>query len=235
MRFRSILVAWCSPRVAVGLRIYSPLSSCETARCTLTKKIPAVFRNCLCTIVIAALGMSTAIAQAKKGATPPAASSAPAAPAASPSSSAAFESQMLAYGALDHIASNIATTVCGSKEITTTPAIVIFDQTSFTALQSYQAFIANANLVIGAYKTLLDGDSSESAKMINRLRDVFHTREQAYKSQSKEAAPQEDLAKHLSEDWKSKEFALTVTGPAIGDPFFGFDGPALSDCHFLQY
>ena len=224
MRFRSILVAWCSPRVAVGLRMHSPLSSCETARCTLTKKIPAVFRNCMCTIVIAALGMSTAIAQAKKGATPPAASSAPAAPAASPSSSAAFESQMLAYGALDHIASNIATTVCGSKEITTTPAIVIFDQTSFTALQSYQAFIANANLVIGAYKTLLDGDSSESAKMINRLRDVFHTREQAYKSQSKEAAPQEDLAKHLSEDWKSKEFALTVTGPAIGDPFSDLTG-----------
>jgi hypothetical protein len=183
--------------------------------------------RCLRVLLVAGLGASMATAQGKKGSTPaPSGGSNSSSPApASPSSSAAFESQMLAYGALDHIASRIATTVCDSEGITETPAIVIFDQASFAALQSYEAFVANANVVIGAYRTLLDADSAEANKLTGELKNLFHNREQTYQLQSKDTNGTSALEnEHLSESWKNKEFALTVTGPAIGDPFSDLTG-----------
>jgi hypothetical protein len=114
------------------------------------------------------------VAQGKKA---PAAAAAPASNAAQPaatagpSSSAAIESQMLAYGALDHIASSVARTVCknipdpkpltpASPGVPAIPAVppstvVIYDQASFASLQSYEAFIANATAIVSLYETLL--------------------------------------------------------------------------------
>jgi hypothetical protein len=143
-------------------------------------------------------GAGMAHSQAKKGAGAAAASpasSAAAAPAPSSGSSAAIESQMLAYGGLNHISSSIAKTVCGklstdaadqvaqaqkqhddalkllnadeqkkaliSSEIALNlakskmPTVVIFDQASFASLQSYEAFIANARVIVSLYRTLL--------------------------------------------------------------------------------
>ncbi len=116
-----------------------------------------------------------AVAQGKKApgaaAAPSSSAAQSAAATASPSSSAAIESQMLAFGALDHIASSVATTVCksipepkpftpASPGIPAVPAVppstvVVYDQASFASLQSYEAFIANAAAIVSLYETLL--------------------------------------------------------------------------------
>jgi hypothetical protein len=92
--------------------------------------------------------------QGKKGAasTAPAASATPAA-ASAPSSSGPFESQMLAFGGLDKIAANVAKTVCSSVPAKST--IVIYDQTAFSSLQAYEAFIANVKILHASYKMLI--------------------------------------------------------------------------------
>jgi hypothetical protein len=136
-------------------------------------------------LIVAVFTGSTKLtfAQGKKGpaASAPASSAAqPATPSAS--SSAFIESQMLAYGALDHIASTIATKVCYNipQPAAAVPAgpgvsaqaeipvstIVIFDQTSFATLQSYEGFIANAKAIVSLYETLLpdDGDPNHYDK-----------------------------------------------------------------------
>lgn len=67
------------------------------------------------------------------------------------SSNAFFETQMLAYGAVNQIAYAIAQRVC-SKQSTGT--LVIFDQTSFQNLQAWLAFQASAEALTTAYQTL---------------------------------------------------------------------------------
>src|SRR3974377_2203139 len=57
-----------------------------------------------------------------------------------------IESQMLALGALDHIASSVASKVCSSKVIVDDATVIIYDQPSFASLQSYAAFLDNAKL-----------------------------------------------------------------------------------------
>jgi hypothetical protein len=106
-----------------------------------------------------------AVAQGKKGAAAAPASSAPSPATPAPSSSAPIESQMLAYGGLDHIASATASKVCSNIDATTSSTVVIYDQASFASLQSYEAFIANAAAVISLYETLL---SSDDKKALNK-------------------------------------------------------------------
>lgn len=142
-----------------------------------------------------------ASAQGKKGgAATSAGSAAQPAAAQQPSSSAAFESQMLAFGGLDLIATNIAKNVCTADGMSTTPTIIIFDQTSLATLQSYEAFIANAKTIVGAYSTLISDQ-----KKLSDLKALYGQRAQS--GDKKEA-----------EIWKGKERMFAATGPAFGDP-----------------
>jgi hypothetical protein len=172
-----------------------------------------MFREQIVVLAVAIALTSTALAQ-KKGAAPAtAASSTPAAPA---SSSGAYESQMLAFGSMNLIANDIAQRVCiadsalpaadlaaRTADIKATPAIVIFDQTTFASIQSYEAFVANAALVAKVYGTLVSNPDQALAtlKTLNR--------EHATKAQDDQYAV--DLL-----DQKLK--LLSVTGPAFGDP-----------------
>jgi len=112
--------------------------------------------RCLIMGVMVVAAANLAFAQAKKGGGSAAAPASSAAQTAAPtaSSSAAIESQMLAYGGLDKIASDIATTVC-SKMDGTSSTVVIYDQASFANIQSYGAFVANAKAMVLLYETLL--------------------------------------------------------------------------------
>jgi hypothetical protein len=68
-------------------------------------------------------------------------------------SNAPFESQMLAFGALDQIARSIALRTC--KQVPIGSIVTVYDQNSFASLQAYQAFNANALALLDAYQSLL--------------------------------------------------------------------------------
>jgi hypothetical protein len=139
--------------------------------------------------VMFATSADLAFAQGKKGAGAATASAA-AQPAPPASSSAAIESQMLAYGGLDHIAAAVAATVCATipkpapavkdraGHIVTpevpTSTVVIYDQASFASLQSYQAFIANADALVSLYETLLDAEQKK--KLEKQIADAASKR-----------------------------------------------------------
>ena len=138
----------------------------------------------LCNLLLLATALAStadlAVAQGKKGAAAAAASPSSAAASATPapSSSAAIESQMIAYAGLDHIAAGVAVKVCSSlpdpapavaagpgvSAVAAVPAatVVIYDQASFASLQSYEAFIANAEAVVSLYETLLSADDMKT-------------------------------------------------------------------------
>ena len=134
------------------------------------------FLSCILILLTSAGSTEIAVAQSKKAATAAPSPAASAAQAATPSasSSAFIESQMLAYGALDQIASTIGTKVCSNipqpapaiaarpgvsarAEIPTS-TVVIYDQASFASLQSYEGFVANAKAIVSLYETLLPDD-----------------------------------------------------------------------------
>jgi hypothetical protein len=145
---------------------------------------------------------STARAQGKKGASGAASSASQTNPTSTPaSSSAAFESQMLAFGGLDIIAANIAKNACAAGGMSDTPTVIIFDQTSFATLQSYEAFVANAKTIVGAYSTLVTDQSAIAA-----LKATYARRAQQSKDKNEAAA------------WKSKEHLFGAAGPTLGDP-----------------
>jgi len=144
---------------------------------------------------------SSANAQGKKGGAAPAASSASQPAAAAPSSSAAFESQMLAFGGIDLIAADIARHVCAANDLGSTPTIIIYDQTSFATLQSYEAFIANARIVVGSYSTLV----SDPAKLVAGLTGLYQARATSATGRTAEL-------------WNNKLSALSAIGPTFGDP-----------------
>jgi hypothetical protein len=159
-------------------------------------------RIVVCSVLLfAALFCRSAVqAQGKKG-VPTSANNAsqPAATSTSPSS-AAFESQMLAFGGLDLIAANIAKNVCSASGVGDTSTIIIFDQTSFASVQSYEAFVANAKIIVAAYKTLIvDQSALASLKVIYEVR--------AKSNDTKEA-----------EAWKNKVRLFGAAGPTFGDP-----------------
>ncbi|HMD10515.1 MAG TPA: hypothetical protein VKH63_23485, partial [Candidatus Acidoferrum sp.] len=105
--------------------------------------------------------------------------------------SAAIESQMLAYGGLDHIASAIAGAVCSNIQDPIPPdpkpqdtiivprgIVVIYDQASFASLQSYEAFIANAKAMVSLYETLLTDDDKKALnkKLKDAAKDAYPDR-----------------------------------------------------------
>jgi len=129
-------------------------------------------------VLVLATSADLALAQGKKGGGAAASASATPAAAPAPSSSAAIESQMLAFGALNKIAAGIAKEVCPllptpaeaiaarpgvSQAIAEVPAstVVIYDQASFASLQAYESFIANARAIVSLYETLLSADDKK--------------------------------------------------------------------------
>jgi hypothetical protein len=76
--------------------------------------------------------------------------------AQSSGSNAYFESQMLAYGAMKQLSSNIAARVCSELKGKTTATLLIFDQASFQNLQAWQAFEASSVALEETYRTFLD-------------------------------------------------------------------------------
>jgi hypothetical protein len=64
-----------------------------------------------------------------------------------------FESQMLAYGALNQLSYAISRQVC--EKLPDQATIVLFDQTSFQNLQAWQAFVTTGSLLQESYGTLM--------------------------------------------------------------------------------
>jgi hypothetical protein len=105
-------------------------------------------------ITLLLLGAATRVAQAQKNG-----ASAPAPGAGQGGGGTAFfESQMLAYGALNQVSESAVKAVCDAvaQDKTKNDAtVIIFDQTSFQGLQAWQSFVVSLNALNEAYKTLL--------------------------------------------------------------------------------
>jgi hypothetical protein len=72
-------------------------------------------------------------------------------------SNAPFESQMLAYGAVDKIAHEIVNHVCQNVQDDTANRkvrVVLYDPNTFTSIQSYGAFEANLQVLTAAYENV---------------------------------------------------------------------------------
>ncbi len=121
---------------------------------------------CLEFVVLAVSSVTLLQAQKKGGgANSGSAASASSSPGASTtpaaSSSAAIESQMLTFGALDLIAKKVAAETCSTinpSGSTDENTVVIFDQATFSTLQAYQGFVANALALKSLYFSLLNPD-----------------------------------------------------------------------------
>ena len=70
-----------------------------------------------------------------------------------------FETQMLAYGAVNQLSETIANEVCRLPPDST---VILFDQVSFQNLQMWQSFKATAALLGDAYATLLTDDEADA-------------------------------------------------------------------------
>ncbi len=169
-------------------------------------------------LILAALAVFSPplLAQAKKAA---AATPAPApAPAAASSSNGAFESQMLAFGALDYIASDIATQVCNAPDITNTPTILIFDQASLANVQAYAAFLANANLLVGAYRNIyipaVAGKPQTTAKGVFDELEKLHP--DIFTNKTHTVDPKLlTRGQHVLQ--RLQDFSITITGDPLSD------------------
>jgi hypothetical protein len=105
---------------------------------------------------------------ATPSATPAANTTAASAAAASPTT-ASFESQMLAYGAVEKIAKNVAGTVCNrlpsvlppqAPAVSSHQTVVIYDQSAFATVLAFSSFVQNAKLIESAYSTLVTPTSN---------------------------------------------------------------------------
>jgi hypothetical protein len=163
----------------------------------------------------------------------PAASGAAAAPAPATAASAttsAFESQMLAYGALDKISQALARRVCSLEGVDKeNGTIIIYDQASFASLAAYQAFLTNAKIVSGGYATLIPVDQRAGVQL--QVGKDLQNRAHDYSDMaSKESRPdRRAILQHFSELFAQKaQSALAAPAAAITlstDP--GVDATAL--------
>ena len=123
--------------------------------------------SCFVLGIILVIGSPQLAAQKKGGgsaAASPSSSSNTASSTPSAGSSAAIESQMLAFGALDDVANAVASQACSKVypsggNAPPNQTIVIFDQASFANIQAYQGFVANADALKSLYYSLLLSDS----------------------------------------------------------------------------
>ena len=130
---------------------------------------------------------------------------------------------MLAFGAVDQIAAALAKKV--SDGATDKAPIVIYDQTAFATLQSSEAFIANLNVLVGAYQTLITTDIKTVLKDLGKC---AHERELVDREKAKASWPKgtgrvtaPNLADLLGDSMRKREeyMSLAATGPAFGYPF----------------
>jgi hypothetical protein len=187
-------------------------------------KVSSFFKYFVTTVLLISFYAPVVRAQAKKGAGNPSTSaSSSTAPSASPSSTAAIESQMLAFGAVDKIAGALAAKV--QSFAGDNAPIVIYDQTAFATLQSYQAFAANVKVLVGAYQTLI----TDKAAALQQLTQVAHKRELVSRAKAKRlrgGKNRDANSKQLPEDraadndrkQEDQYHTFAVTGPAFGDP-----------------
>jgi hypothetical protein len=125
-----------------------------------------MFFACLVFVALAVSSVTPAQAQKKSGGTSAGAAASTGAstntsstPASS--SSAAIESQMVTFGALNLIAKKVATETCSNiypPGSTGDKTLVIFDQTTFGNLAAYQGFVANALALKSLYLSLVNPD-----------------------------------------------------------------------------
>lgn len=156
---------------------------------------------CLCPMVSA---------QGKKGGGNTSSSSAASSQANAPAtgSTAALESQMQAYGALDRITKTIAAKVCAMTSVNKPNGVVlIYDQTAFSTLQSYQAFIANRQLIADAYRTLLPKGANKE------LQTAFGRKaEELQALATSESDPDKKrLNQRQADEWKFKELSIGLS------------------------
>ena len=150
-------------------------------------------------------GLSAPLAQAQAKKTTGGSSSAPASAVPVASSTAAFESQMLAFGALDHIASSIAKKVCETENVNKgNSVIIIYDQTAFANLQSYEAFEANRSVLTASYATLLPPNS------VSNILKTFYLEESgrfATLAESEKSGEAKAMNYHLSNRYDTMSLA----------------------------
>jgi len=135
-------------------------------------------------------------------------------PSSAQGNSSTIESQMLALGALDHIASSVASKVCSSKVIVDDASVIIYDQPSFASLQSYEAFVANAKIVSAGYQTLIPPEILRSE--LKKLAES-HQSEHEAGARGKPEKSQRELDQHLSALWKENVMSLQLSTSI--DPF----------------
>jgi hypothetical protein len=100
-------------------------------------------------------------------------------PAATPqasASTASFESQMLAFRAINAIAASVAANVCSvatpskSAAVVDMPvSVVIYDQSTFANLLAFAAFVQNARSIVSSYGTFL---SAADARTVTSATDA---------------------------------------------------------------
>jgi hypothetical protein len=141
------------------------------------------------TAFILSVCVSANVCAASKAAGAAASSSSPATAATAATSTgsgstAAFESQMLAYGAMDHVASQIVREVCQQLDQKPKSTLIIYDQASFASIAAFQSFRTEVNVVDAAYKTLWAGP--HVAGHLSELSESYRTLAHSYESSERE-------------------------------------------------
>jgi len=153
-------------------------------------------------VVLAALAInSIALAQGVKPIAPPSSNGG--------TSNAAFESQMLSYASLQHVARALGRTVCAADGVDAdNSVVVIYDQTAFASLQAYESFVTNIQVVSSGYRTLIPKEDLKSS-----LSSIFSERSTEFGALAK--SEQNPEKKKLYE-YKAKKYSLSL---APIDPF----------------
>jgi len=120
---------------------------------------------------VALLACSVAIAQSGNQSSTPTAKSGTAAAQSQTPTTAPFESQMLAYAALDQVASAIATQV-RAKVQEDNSTIIIYDPSSFATIQSYRGFLQGVKILEKAYEGLMSEEEHLSRSTNSKFQQM---------------------------------------------------------------
>jgi hypothetical protein len=128
--------------------------------------------------------------------------------APSPSSSAAIESQVFAFQAANQVADSIVTKVCKVTTVTSGSTIVIYDASSFSSLQAFEAFVANIKVLTASYRTLVPAILDLNA----RVKSLALARNASVDNAVRNHVTPSALESHVAAK------RLTLFG-SVGDPF----------------
>lgn len=122
---------------------------------------------------------------------------------------------MLAFSALDNIATQIAKDVCNATDMAGTQNIVIFDQSSFANIQAYAAFKTNVSLLTASYNNIkipvksnvgVPGAPAKTTSPELNVPQIFHQMEQGMYKQQQLAAPPANGAANLQDVFAEKAY-----------------------------